>query len=103
MDEFVKAVGQLLLRCGEASQMIGEKPGNCHLWNDAQAVKDLLPNILPDPADRPDAESAALLLLAAGNRLRGGMNEGGDTREWDQAQAKALDLLGIVPLTPAGK
>lgn len=53
--------------------------------------------------ERPDAERAALLLLSAGQEMYGELDSSGTYSGWADAVEEAERLLGIVPLTNAGK
>lgn len=98
MDELIKAVGVLLVECGDSGRIIdaGTDYEGDPLRQKAETVAALLPRM----ADRQKADQAAVLLLAAGSKLRmDGSAEA--TAAWDAAERQALALLGVVPLTPA--
>lgn len=99
MDKFLAAVARLLIQAGECAAVVSDEyePSAVALLEAADKVAEMLPAAL---AARPDVDKAAILLLRAGSLMRG--DSGLDT-EWDAAEKQAMQLLGVVPLTPAAK
>lgn len=102
--------GELLRRYGDLGQAVGEARQLI-----AVHIDDVDGDFLTDAfvqfgqalgdATRPDAETAAHLLIDAGHRA---MTEATDNLSeaiaiWNRAVDTAHRLLGLVPLTPAGE
>jgi hypothetical protein len=108
MNEFLKAVGSLLIECGASAQWMDRELDNAGdaLREKAAVVVDLLPAL----TGRPIADQAAVNLMVAGNRL---IEEGMADQDfcfadsnrdaWRAAERQAMAALGIVPLEPAKK
>ena len=98
MDEFVRAVGDLLVECCDSARWMDIEGDNC--GRDLRTRAAAVANALPAVTGRPKADQAALLLLAAGGKLAGERSQG-TIRCWLDAERQALQLLGVAPLTKA--
>lgn len=95
MDDLTKSIGKLLFECGVAYERLGD-PGNL------SPLCEEIAGRLHHLAGRSNAEQAALLLLAAGGKLWGEAAElTAGCEQWLDAEKRAMQLLGVVPLAKA--